>query len=75
MDLPQARDQPEQGDQSDGQCHARTFHAGQPYIGGQELHQVRNESAEPVVMSVTYLNPASGGAPTHRLPAPAGCAA
>jgi quercetin dioxygenase-like cupin family protein len=59
----------------DGQCHAQTFQAGQPYVGGQELHLVRNESSEPVVMSVTYLNPTSGGEPTRRFPAPSGCAA
>ena len=58
----------------DGQCQARTFQAGQPYVGGQQLHLVRNESAEPVVMTVTYLNPASGGEPTRKLPAPGGCA-
>ena len=57
----------------DGQCHAQTFQAGQPYVGGQELHMVRNESSEPVVMSVTYLNPTSGGEPTRRVPAPSGC--
>ena len=59
----------------DGQCQAQTFHAGRPYIGGQELHLVRNESAEPVVRSVTYLSPASGGEPTQTLPAPSGCPA
>ena len=58
----------------DGQCQAQTFHAGQPYVGGQQLHLVRNESAEPVVMSVTYLHPTSGGEPTRKLPAPSGCA-
>lgn len=58
----------------DGQCQAQTFQAGQPYVGGQQLHLVRNESAEPVVMSVTYLKPAGGGEPTRKLPAPSGCA-
>ena len=58
----------------DGQCQAQTFEAGQPYVGGQHLHLVRNESAEPVVMSVTYLSPASGGEPTRQLPAPRTCA-
>jgi quercetin dioxygenase-like cupin family protein len=59
----------------DGQCQAQTVQAGHPYVGGQELHQVRNESSEPVVMSVTYLNPTSGGEPTRKLPPPSGCAA
>jgi quercetin dioxygenase-like cupin family protein len=58
----------------DGQCQAQTFQAGQPYVGGQQLHLVRNESTEPVVMTVTYLSPASGGEPTRKLPAPGGCA-
>ena len=58
----------------DGRCQSQTFQAGQPYVGGQQLHLVRNESAEPVVMTVTYLSPASGGEPTRKLPAPGGCA-
>jgi quercetin dioxygenase-like cupin family protein len=57
-----------------GQCKAQTFEAGQPYVGGQQVHLVRNESAEPVVMSVTYLNPARGGESTRQIPAPRGCA-
>lgn len=59
----------------DGRCQAQTFQAGQPYVGGQDLHLVRNESSEPVVLSVTYLNPTSGGEPTRTFPAPSGCAA
>jgi len=58
----------------DGQCQAQAFQAGQPYVGGQQLHLVRNESAEAVVMSVTYLNPTNGGEPTRKLPSPSGCA-
>lgn len=57
----------------DGQCRATTFEPGQPYVGGQELHLARNETPVPVVMAVTYVSPSNGGAPTRRLPAPAGC--
>lgn len=56
----------------DGQCRPQTFEPGRPYVGGQEIHLVRNETAAPVEMAVTYLSPSTGG-PTHRLQAPAGC--
>lgn len=59
----------------DAQCQAETFEPGRPYVGGQDVHLVRNETDAPVVMSVTYLNPSTGGAPTRHVPAPAGCAA
>ena len=58
----------------DAQCRPQTFEPGRPYVGGQELHLVRNESEVPVEMAVTYLSPSTGGGPTRRLPAPAGCA-
>ena len=58
----------------DGQCRPQTFEPGRPYVGGQDLHLVRNETAVPVEMAVTYLSPSHGGGPTQRLPAPAGCA-
>ena len=58
----------------DGLCRPQTFEPGRPYVGGQELHLVRNETAAPVEMAVTYLSPAHGGGPTQRLPTPAGCA-
>lgn len=44
----------------DDECRAQVFEPGRPYIGGQELHQVRNEAKTPVVMVVTYVS-----APTH----------
>lgn len=56
----------------DGQCRPQTFEPGRPYVGGQDIHLVRNETAAPVEMAVTYLSPSTGG-PTHRLQAPAGC--
>ena len=58
----------------DGQCGSQTFEPGRPYVGGQDLHLVRNETAVPVEMAVTYLSPSHGGGPTQRVPAPSGCA-
>jgi quercetin dioxygenase-like cupin family protein len=43
----------------DGQCQAQHYGPGRPYIGGQELHLARNETAAPVEMVVTYLNPST----------------
>ena len=57
----------------DAQCHRQTFEPGRPYVGGQDLHLVRNETDAPVGMTVTYLNPSTGAGPTRHLPAPAGC--
>ena len=58
----------------DGQCRPQTFEPGRPYVGGQDVHLVRNETAAPVEMAVTYLSPSTGGGGlTQRLPAPAGC--
>lgn len=59
----------------DGKCRAQTVQPGHPYVGGQEPHLVRNETSEPVVMSVTYLNPTTGGEPTRKLPSPSDCGA
>lgn len=58
----------------DEQCRAQAFGPGQPYIGGQELHLVRNEGPAPVEMVVTYLNPAGPNTSTRHMPAPASCA-
>ena len=55
----------------DGECRRQRVVAGEPYVGGRELHLARNETAEPVTMVVTYLN-AVGAAPPHA-GAPAGC--
>jgi len=59
----------------DSQCRAETFGPGRPYVGGQEPHFVRNETGEPVVMSVTYLTPTSHAESTRRAAPPAGCPA
>ena len=55
----------------DGECRPQRVVAGEPYVGGRELHLARNETAERVEMVVTYLN-AVGPAPAHA-GAPAGC--
>lgn len=57
----------------DAQCRLQTFEPGRPYVGGQELHLVRNDGGVPVEMAVTYLTPTTGGGPTQQLSAPAGC--
>ena len=58
----------------DGQCRPQTFGPGQPYVGGQELHLVRNETDAPVAMAVTYLSPsAPHSRATEPMAAPAGC--
>jgi quercetin dioxygenase-like cupin family protein len=56
----------------DAECRPQRVVAGEPYVGGRELHVARNETAEPVDMVVTYLN-AVGPAPAHA-GGPAGCA-
>lgn len=58
----------------DGRCARQTFGPGSPYIGGQELHIAINESAEPAVLTVTYINPAGPHSSTTKGSAPAGCA-
>ncbi|HEX2046335.1 MAG TPA: hypothetical protein VHF27_01125 [Acidimicrobiales bacterium] len=55
-------------------CPVRTFEPGRPYVGGQELHLVANETDAPVTMTVTYLNPSSPPRP-GQTPAPASCPA
>lgn len=55
----------------DADCRAQTYGRDRPYIGGQELHLVRNETAEPVEMVVTYVSAArsDGTAPSSGTPA------
>lgn len=57
----------------DGECRPTTYGPGQPYVGGRDLHLVRNESSVPAELSVTYLSPSVPGASTQHLAAPAGC--
>jgi quercetin dioxygenase-like cupin family protein len=43
-------------------CTAHVYSPTDPYIGGQQLHLVRNEGDVPADMVVTYLNPEVAGA-------------
>ena len=59
----------------DSQCQGRSYGPGDIYVGGQDLHVARNDTAEPVEMSVAYLFPATRPHTTFHVasPAPAGC--
>ena len=59
----------------DSQCQGRSFGPGDIYVGGQDVHVARNDTSEPVEMSVTYLFPAGRPHTTFHVasPAPAGC--
>lgn len=57
----------------DDQCRLQTFEPGRPYVGGQQLHLVRNEGDVPVTMAVTYLSPSAPGTSTKQLARPDGC--
>jgi quercetin dioxygenase-like cupin family protein len=54
----------------DQDCRLQQVEPGQPYVGGQELHLVRNEGTEPATMIVTYLNPAQPAPARAPSPAP-----
>lgn len=43
----------------DGECRPQVVEPGRPYVGGQELHLARNDTAVPVEMIVTYINPSA----------------
>jgi quercetin dioxygenase-like cupin family protein len=58
----------------DSQCRPQAVAPGRPYVGGQEPHLARNETAEPVTMTVTYLSPSAPAASTRHVDPPAGCA-
>jgi quercetin dioxygenase-like cupin family protein len=45
----------------DQNCAATTYRPGEAYIGGQQLHLVRNEGSDPATMVVTYVNPVNQG--------------
>ena len=59
----------------DSQCQARSYGPGEIYVGGQDVHVVRNETVEPAEVAVTYLFPAGQSHTTFHVdsPAPAGC--
>jgi quercetin dioxygenase-like cupin family protein len=54
-------------------CVPQRVAPGRPYVGGQELHLVRNETADPVHMIVTYLNPATPSADAGQSSPPPSC--
>ena len=54
-------------------CRRETFGPGQSYVGGQANHLVRNETAAPVDMVVTYMNPAGPHESNRQMAPPAGC--
>ncbi len=54
----------------DGQCRAHTVEPGRPYVGGQEVHRARNQTAHPVEMVVTYLSPSAAADSPRRVASP-----
>jgi quercetin dioxygenase-like cupin family protein len=54
----------------DGQCRVQTVEPGRPYVGGQDVHRVRNETAEPIEMVVTYLAPRVAADSSRHVAAP-----
>ena len=59
----------------DSGCQGRTYGPGETYVGGQEVHLARNDTIQPVEMTVTYLFPTGRPHTTFHVasPAPAGC--
>jgi quercetin dioxygenase-like cupin family protein len=59
----------------DGQCQGRSYGPGETYVGGQDVHVVRNETVAPAELAVTYLFPAGQAHTTFHVDArpPAGC--
>lgn len=55
-------------------CARTTYGPDNPYIGGQQLHLIRNETGAAVPMVVTYLNPVQPGRPTPTPTTPPACA-
>lgn len=58
----------------DAGCVRTTYGPDNPYIGGQQLHLIRNETGAPVPMVVTYLNPVTASQPAHVITTPPACA-
>ncbi|MGH9225998.1 MAG: cupin domain-containing protein [Acidimicrobiales bacterium] len=55
----------------DLECRVQTVEPGSPYVGGQQAHRVRNETAEPVDMIVSYLSPRAAADSTRHISASA----
>lgn len=53
------------------ECRVQTVEPGSPYVGGQQAHRVRNETAEPVDMIVSYLSPRAAADSTRHISASA----
>ena len=49
----------------DASCNRTTYGPDNPYIGGQQLHLINNETDAAVSMIVTYLNPVQPSAPAR----------
>ncbi|MGH9277641.1 MAG: hypothetical protein ACRD12_05985, partial [Acidimicrobiales bacterium] len=54
----------------DADCRAQTYGRNRPYIGGQDLHLVRNDTAEAVEMVVTHVSAGSSAGPVRTWDAP-----
>jgi quercetin dioxygenase-like cupin family protein len=59
----------------DAECRSHTYSPGDTYVGGRGAHLVRNETAGPVEMAVTYLFPAGQSHTAFHIgsPVPLGC--
>ena len=59
----------------DAECTPHTYGPGDLYVGGEEPHLARNETAAPVEMTVTYVFPAGRSHTEFHVPAapPVGC--
>lgn len=59
----------------DESCAARTYGPDQSYVGGRDPHLARNETAEPLRMVVTYVEPGNPAPAdlSFALPAPPNC--
>jgi quercetin dioxygenase-like cupin family protein len=57
----------------DGDCSAEVYEPGESYVGGQELHLVRNETPIPTEMVVTAISVSGPVGAAGPRPAPDGC--
>ena len=59
----------------DGDCRRHTYHSGDSYVGGRDIHLALNETAAALEMAVTYMFPAGASHARFHVPAamPAGC--
>ena len=59
----------------DGECRRQTYGPGASYVGGQDVHLAKNETAAAVQMAVTYMFPPGVDHTRFSVPTPApvGC--